>query len=152
MLFPRFQSEDLKRPYEPPTAPQPNRGNGRFRETELAAMADMDLPEIEELKTLDGLELAVEAAAGSYATLLTANLRLGSQVLMSVHGNMWAAIHHASQAIDARNSELANIRRELEALRIRKPELENQRWATERTRPYACSSWMRVRWQTQTKK
>lgn len=132
LLFPRFQSEDLKRPYEPPTAPQPNRGNGRFRETELAAMADMDLPEIEELKTLDGLELAVEAAAGSYATLLTANLRLGSQVLMSVHGNMWAAIHHASQAIDARNSELADIRRELEALRIRKTELENQRWATER--------------------
>src|SRR5690606_32124969 len=38
LLFPRFDTEDLKRPYEPPTATQPNRGNGRFRETELAAM------------------------------------------------------------------------------------------------------------------
>lgn len=132
LLFPRFQSEDLEKPYEPPAEPRPNHGNGRFRETDLAAMAEMDLPEIDELKTMDGLELAIEAAAGSFETVLTTGMRLGSQVLMSVHGNMWAAIHHASHAIQARNSDLADIRKELESLRAQKAELENRRWATER--------------------
>lgn len=132
LLFPRFQSEDLEKPYEAPAEPKPNHGNGRFRETDLAALAEMDLPDIDDLKTMDGLELAVEAAAGSYETVLTTGMRLGSQVLMSVHGNMWAAIHHASHAIQARNSELADIRKELETLRVQKTELENRRWAVER--------------------
>ncbi|WP_100639926.1 hypothetical protein [Marinobacter salexigens] len=132
LLFPRYSAEDLKKPYKPPTEPQTNRGNGRFRDAELAAMAETDLLEIDDLKTIDGLEISIEAAAGSYATLLTANLRMGSQVLMSVHGNMWAAIHHASHGIQARNRELADVNKELENLRLRKAELENQRWATER--------------------
>ncbi|MBZ0335173.1 hypothetical protein [Marinobacter sp. AL4B] len=132
LLFPRYSAEDLKKPYKPPAEPQANRGNGRFRDTELAAMAETDLLEIDDLKTIDGLEISIEAAAGSYATLLTANLRMGSQVLMSVHGNMWAAIHHASHGIQARNRELAVVNKELEHLRLRKAELENQRWATER--------------------
>ncbi len=95
-------------------------------------MSITDLPDIDELKTIDGLELAVEAAAGSYETLLTANMRLGSQVLMSVHGNMWAAIHHASQAIEARNAKLAAIKKQLAELRIEISNLENQRWNIER--------------------
>lgn len=132
LLFPSFTSEDLEKPYEPPSEPDVNHGNGRFRETELAAVGDKDLPEIEEIKTIDGLEVSVEAAAGSYATVLTAGLRQGSQVLMSIHGNMWVAIHHASQAIHARNSELKEIRKELEELRLEKARLENQRWARER--------------------
>ena len=132
LLFPHVQSEDLEKPYESPAEPNPNHGNGRFRETDLAAMAEMDLPDIDDLKTMDGLELAVEAAAGAYETVLTTGMRLGSQVLMSVHGNMWAAIHHASHAIQARNSELADIREELETLRTQKTELENRRWAVER--------------------
>lgn len=132
LLFPRFQSEDLEKPYEAPAEPKPNHGNGRFRETDLAAMAEMDLPDIDDLKTMDGLELAVEAAAGSFETVLTTGMRIGGQVLMGVHGNMWAAIHHASHAIQARNSELADIREELETLRTQKTELENRRWAVER--------------------
>jgi len=132
LLFPRFRPEDLEKPYEAPAEPQANQGDGRFRGTELAAMAEMDLPEIDEIKTIDGLELTIEAAAGSYATVLTANLRVGGQVLMSVHGNMWAATHHANQAIEGRNRELADVRKELAGLRIKKAELENQRWATER--------------------
>ena len=132
LLFPRFSPEDQKKPYQPPAEPQVNHGNGQFRETELAAMSITDLPDIEELKTIDGLELAVEAAAGSYETLLTANMRLGSQVLMSVHGNMWAAIHHASQAIEARNAKLAAIKKQLAELRIEISNLENQRWNIER--------------------
>lgn len=133
MLFPRFTSEDLEKPYEPPSEPDINHGNGRFRGTELAAMGDKDLPEIEEIKTIDGLEVTVEAAAGSYETVLTAKLRLGSQVLMSIHGNMWVSVHHASQAIHARNTALKDIKKELEELRLEKTRLENQRWARARS-------------------
>lgn len=133
LLFPRFTSEDLEKPYEPPSEPDINYGNGRFRGTELAAMGDKDLPEIEEIKTIDGLEVTVEAAAGAYETVLTANLRLGSQVLMSIHGNMWVSVHHASQAIHARNTALKDIKKELEELRLEKTRLENQRWAREQS-------------------
>jgi len=132
LLFPRFQSEDLEKPYEAPAEPKPNHGNGRFRETDLAAMAEMDLPDIDDLKTMDGLELAVEAAAGAFETVLTTGMRIGGQALMGVHGNMLSAIHHASLAIQARNTELAGIRKELEDLRAQKADLENRRWAIER--------------------
>jgi len=133
LLFPRFSSEDLESPYEPPSEPNPNHGNGLFRETELAALEGRDLPEFEEIKTIDGLELTVEAAAGAYDTLLSASLRMGGQALMGIHGNLWVAIHHASLAIYTRNTDLKNITEELEELRLEKTKLENQRWARERS-------------------
>lgn len=132
LLFPRFSPEDQEKPYEPPSEPDTNHGNGRFRGTELAAMSAKGLPEFDELKTIDGLELTVEAGAGAYETLLTAHLRLGGQVLMGIHGNLWVSIHHASQAIFARNTQLREIKDELEELRLEKAKLENQRWARER--------------------
>ncbi|MCS5582871.1 MAG: hypothetical protein NZ777_05110, partial [Pseudomonadales bacterium] len=132
LLFPRFSPEDQEKPYEPPSEPDINHGNGRFRGTELAAMSATGLPEFDELKTIDGLELTVEAGAGAYETLLTAHLRFGGQVLMGIHGNLWVSIHHASQAIFARDTQLREIKDELEELRLEKAKLENQRWARER--------------------
>ncbi len=132
LLFPRFSSEDQEKPYEPPSEPDTSHGNGRFRGTELAAMSDKGLPEFDELKTIDGFELTAEAEAGAYETLLTSHLRFGGQVLMGIHGNMWVSIHHASQAIFARDTKLKEIKDELEELRLEKAKLENQRWARER--------------------
>lgn len=132
LLFPRFSSEDQEKPYEPPPEPDTNHGNGRFRGTELAAMSDKGLPEFDELKTIDGFELTAEAEAGAYETLLTSHLRFGGQVLMGIHGNMWVSIHHASQAIFARDTKLTEIKDELEELRLEKAKLESQRWARER--------------------
>lgn len=132
LLFPWFSSEDQEKPYELPSEPDANHGNGSFRGTELAAMSDKGPPEFDELKTIDGFELTAEAEAGAYETLLTSHLRYGGQVLMGVHGNMWVSIHHASQAIFARNTQLKEIKDELEELRLEKATLENQRWARER--------------------
>jgi len=132
LLFPRFSPEDQEKPYEPPSEPDTNHGNGRFRGTELAAMSDKGLPEFDELKTIDGFELTAEAEAGAYETLLTSHLRFGGQVLMGIHGNMWVSIHHAGQAIFARNTKLKEIKDELEELRLEKAKLENQRWERER--------------------
>ena len=133
VLFPRFSSEDLESPYEPPSEPKPNNGNGLFRESELAAIEARDLPEFQEIKTIDGLELTIEAAAGAYDTVLTESLRKGGSALMGIHGNLLAAIHHASLAIYTRDTELKNIKKELDELRAEKTKLENQRWAHQRS-------------------
>ncbi|WP_420389828.1 hypothetical protein [Marinobacter sp.] len=127
LLFPRFRDGDLETPYEPSQEPEENEGDGHFRGTELATLENMELPEPDQLRTLDGLELSAITEQGIFATSFAASLRLGSQALMGVHGNLWSAINHASQTLTSNNRELKEIERELKELEAERVSIDQQR-------------------------
>lgn len=132
LLFPRFRSGDLEKDFEPSAEPGENTGDGHFRGSELAALANADLPEPEQVKTRDGLELAAAAEQGAFATAFAVNLRTGTQALLSVHGNLWGAIHHASQTLVSNDSQLKEVEQQLAELEAEKVQLDRDRADAER--------------------
>lgn len=127
LLFPRFSSGDLEEPFEPGEEPEENTGDGHFRGSELASLENADLPEPDQLRTPDGLELAAITEQGIFVTSFTAGLRWGGQALIGVHGNLWSAIHHASQTLTSNNRELKAIEQQLKELEAERVNLDQQR-------------------------
>lgn len=132
LLFPRFSVEDLEKPYEPPAVADENNGDGHFRASELASLEDSGLPELDEVKTRDGMELAAVAEAGGFATAFASSLRTGTQMLLDIHGELWGTIQHASQPLVSGNLELKKIDVQLKTLEAEIVELGQERSTAQR--------------------
>ena len=134
LLFPKFRIEELARPYEPPTEPDENSGDGRFRASELASLENEDLPEPDLVVTRDGLELAAAAEAGVFSTAFASSLRTGAQSLLSIHGNLWGAIQSASQSLVSGNQKLKDIDAQLKAMEADMDRLSQERVNAEKAK------------------
>ncbi|WP_138436016.1 hypothetical protein [Marinobacter shengliensis] len=132
LLFPSVTIEDLKQPYVTPAEPDENTGDGQFRASELASLEDEDLPEIDLVKTRDGLELAAAAETGIFSTVFASSMRIGTQTLLSIHGNLWSAIQSASQPLISNNQKLKDLDAQLKAIETEMDRLRQERADAER--------------------
>ena len=101
MLWPDTDAQNLNAPYQPPSAPDLDLGDGSFRATELAKVEQEDLWPVEHYHTIDSLFLASVLKKGDLKNTLTLITKAGAGALVSIAENMQGAIEAAERAVEA---------------------------------------------------
>lgn len=99
MLWPNLDQQDLDAPYQAPTVPDINRGDGLFRATELAKTECANLSPAEAECDINSLLLAGLLDSGSMNTTLTIVAKGVAGALIAIQENLQGAVEAAEHAL-----------------------------------------------------
>ena len=99
MLWPDAAQQDLDAPYQAPTHPDINQGDGTFRATELAHTEQDSLAPAGAYSTIDAVFLASLLKSGDLTTTLTLEAKAGAAALVAINENLQGAIEAAERAV-----------------------------------------------------
>lgn len=99
MLWPDVEQQDLNAPYQPPSAPEVNQGDGLFRATELAKIERSNFFPPTNPGDINSLFLATLLKSGNLNSTLTTAAKGAAGALIAVHENLQGAVEAAEQAL-----------------------------------------------------
>ncbi|MCI8210596.1 hypothetical protein AUC61_13730 [Pseudomonas sp. S25] len=99
MLWPDAELQDLNAPYQPPSAPEVNQGDGQFRGTELAKIERSNFFPPASPGDINSLFLATLLKSGNLNSTLTTAAKGAAGALIAVHENLQGAVEAAEQAL-----------------------------------------------------
>ncbi|MCQ2994125.1 hypothetical protein NLO95_08350 [Pseudomonas syringae] len=99
MLWPDVEQQDLNAPYQPPSAPEVNQGDGQFRATELAKIERSNFFPPTSPGDINSLFLATLLKSGNLNSTLTTAAKGAAGALIAVHESLQGAVEAAEQAL-----------------------------------------------------
>ncbi|MDU8358663.1 hypothetical protein RX972_07895 [Pseudomonas syringae group sp. J309-1] len=99
MLWPDVEQQDLSAPYQPPSTPEVNQGDGEFRATELAKIERSNFLPPTSPGDINSLFLATLLESGNLNSTLTTAAKGAAGALIAVHENLQGAVEAAEQAL-----------------------------------------------------
>ncbi|MET0125553.1 MAG: hypothetical protein ABW209_08635, partial [Pseudomonas caspiana] len=99
MLWPDVEQQDLNAPYQPPSTPEVNQGDGQFRATELATIERSNFFPPTSPGDINSLFLATLLKSGNLNSTLTTAAKGAAGALIAVHENLQGAVEAAEQAL-----------------------------------------------------
>ncbi|WP_413430795.1 hypothetical protein [Pseudomonas sp. Pseusp122] len=126
MLWPDSDLERACQPYQVPTEPAQNRGDGHFRGDALAQLENRNAPAPDQQTTLDAVIVANLSAGGSFNNFLTVSGKNLSSALMSIYDTLQGAVNTAVAAVDASREKLAEAASDSKASQARYAKAEDR--------------------------
>ncbi len=100
MLWPDAEQQDLDAPYQVPSKPDINAGDGQFRATELARFEQKDCYPCQDFDDINSLFLATLLENGALKSSLLVAGKGFAGALVSVHENLQGAVEAADKAVN----------------------------------------------------